>query len=189
MGSRSESSEALLSAAQSGDSAALDALLQQHRAGIYRYGLHVCRTSEDAEDAVQLTLWAATRSIATFRRASSITTWLFTIVHNYCHRLLSRGRWSTSLEPFEAALADLRPLADEELAARQLGDLLGNALSQLEPQHREVIVLRDVQGFSAPEAADMLDISIPALKSRLHRGREQLRHLLESHFRPATDAG
>src|SRR5690242_21808663 len=82
-----------LTAAQTGDVAALNRLIASHRQGVYRYGLHVCRTTEDAEDAVQETLWAATRAIHTFRgTASSIASWLFTIVRRECLRLLERHK-------------------------------------------------------------------------------------------------
>src|SRR4051812_10503229 len=74
-------SDELLVAAQGGDRNALLEVLRAHRHGVYRYGLQVCRTTEDAEDAVQEALWAATRALKTFRgSASSIASWLFTIV-------------------------------------------------------------------------------------------------------------
>ncbi len=81
-------SDQLLVAAQAGDLRALDELLRLHRDTVFRYGLRFCRSTEDAEDAVQETLWAAARSIRGFRGASAITTWLFTIVRNNCHRML-----------------------------------------------------------------------------------------------------
>ena len=78
----------LLTAAQSGDARALGELVAKHRHGVYRYGLQVCRTTEDAEDAVQETLWAATRAIKAFRgSASSIVSWMFTIVRRECLRM------------------------------------------------------------------------------------------------------
>ena len=83
--------EADLLAAQAGDAAALSRLLQAHRNGVYRYGLQVCRTTEDAEDALQETLWAATRAIRTFRgAATSIASWMFTIIRRECYRLIDR---------------------------------------------------------------------------------------------------
>src|SRR5215831_14696689 len=66
----------LLSAAQKGDRAALEALLAQHRKTVFRYGLRYCRSTEDTEDAVQETLWAAARAIGSFRGAAAVTTWL-----------------------------------------------------------------------------------------------------------------
>src|SRR5678815_2669101 len=71
----------VLQAAQHGDPAALEALLTAHREIVFRYGLRYCRTTEDAEDAVQETLWAAARSIRTFRRTAAITTWPVSYTH------------------------------------------------------------------------------------------------------------
>lgn len=163
----------LLTAAQAGDPAALDELLRLQRATVFRYGLRVCQSTEDAEDAVQETLWAAARSIRSFRRAAAITTWLFTIVRNKCYRLL-RHRHD------EPDLADVLPPpapsdAEEEIAVREICRVLVTALSRLDPGHREVILLRDVEGLTAPEAAARLSLSVQALKSRLHRAREALR--------------
>jgi RNA polymerase sigma-70 factor (ECF subfamily) len=168
-------SERLLDAAQRGDRAALEALLAQHRKTVFRYGLRYCGSTENTEDAVQETLWAAAKAIGNFRRAAAVTTWLFTIVRNKCHRLLSHKH-------DEADLADLLPgvpepgqTPEDALAARQVQHILAKALSRLEPNHREVILLRDVEGLTAPEAAAKLGLTVQALKSRLHRAREQLR--------------
>ena len=173
--------DVLLSAAQSGDVAALNRLVADHRQGVYRYGLHVCRTTEDAEDAVQETLWAATRAIRTFRgTASSIASWMFTIVRRECLRLLERhrrapGAFDTVEDEVMSEVID----PSDALALRRRIELLASALSDLDPLHREVILLRDIQELSAPEAAAQLGISIDALKSRLHRARVSLRdHVL-----------
>src|SRR5262245_6879585 len=93
MDSTGMDAEQLLSAAQGGDRAALEKLLAMHRNGGYRYGVRVCRTTEDAEDAVQETLWVATRALKTFRGAAgSVASWLFTIVRHQCYRALDRWR-------------------------------------------------------------------------------------------------
>jgi RNA polymerase sigma-70 factor (ECF subfamily) len=161
--------DALLRDARAGDGAALNRLLHQHRNGVYRYGLQVCRTTEDAEDAVQETLWAATRAIGTFRgTAQSIASWMFTIVRHECYRLLERHRR-------DAAPVDVRDDPDDVLEARRQARALAEALAGLDPAHREVILLRDIQELSAPEAAERLGISVEALKSRLHRARAALR--------------
>jgi RNA polymerase sigma-70 factor (ECF subfamily) len=165
----------LLEAAQRGDRSALDGLLRAHRPRIFQYGLRVCRTSEDAEDAVQETLWSAARSIRSFRRAASISTWLFTIVRNHCLRRLGRQRFYADLDLVAPRVADLAPGAEDEAIARETQRILAEALARLEPQHREVLLLRDVEGLTAPEAASSLGITVSALKSRLHRAREELR--------------
>src|SRR5262245_34839708 len=169
--------DTLLAAAQAGDVSALNQLVGSHRQGVYRYGLHVCRTTEDAEDAVQETLWAATRAIQTFRgTASSIASWLFTIVRRECLRLLERHR-QASLAADRAEDALLAEVVDpaDALAVRRRVSLLAAGLADLDPLRREVILLRDIQERSGPEAAAKLGISVDALKSRLHRARANLR--------------
>lgn len=169
------SPDELLAAAQAGDPVALGQIVRVHRQGVYRYGLQVCRTTEDAEDAVQETLWAATRAIQTFRgTASSITSWLFTIVRRECLRLIEgHQRAPVSIDGPEDLPSDTTDPEDALLGQRR-SELLAAALAALDPIHREVILLRDIQEFSAPEAAARLGISIDALKSRLHRARVSL---------------
>jgi RNA polymerase sigma-70 factor, ECF subfamily len=166
------SDPALLQAAQHGDPAALEALLAAHREIVFRYGLRFCRTTEDA---VQETLWAAARSLGKFRRAAAITTWLFAIVRNTCHRLLRQHRGEEDLADMLHTLPDPRDLIEDQVAAEQVEHILANAISHLTADHREVILLRDVESLTAPEAASHLSITVQALKSRLHRARSELR--------------
>jgi len=172
-------SDELLIAAQQGDRRALETLLTTHRSTVFRYGLRYCKTSEDAEDAVQETLWAATRSIRAFRRAASITTWLFTIVRNRCSKINRRTHVGDDLADWLPRIADNGDPVDQQISKQQVEHLLARALAHLEPMHRSVIMLRDVEGMTAPEAAERLSISVPALKSRLHRARLELRAVLE----------
>jgi RNA polymerase sigma-70 factor (ECF subfamily) len=168
-------SERLLSAAQGGDRTALEALLALHRKTVFRYGLRYCASTEDAEDAVQETLWAAARAIGNFRRAAAVTTWLFTIVRNKCHRLLFHKHSDADLADLLPHVPDPRRSVEEDVATREIQQILADALARLEASHREVILLRDVEGLTAPEAAERLGLTVQALKSRLHRAREQLR--------------
>lgn len=168
-------SDQLLSAAQAGDPAALQGLLQIHRATVFRYGLRYCKSTEDTEDAVQETLWAAARSIHNFRRAAAITTWLFTIVRNKCHRMFFHRHKEPDLADVLPDLVEPPRSTEDEIARQQIQRILATALARLEPVHREVILLRDVEGLTAPEAAERLGLSVQALKSRLHRAREALR--------------
>ncbi len=168
-------SDHLLEAAQRGDPRALEDLLRLHRETVFRYGLRFCRSTEDTEDAVQETLWAAARYIRSFRRASTITTWLFTIVRNNCHRLGPLHQHHYESIDLADALPSPVPSPDDELANQEVRRVLAHALARLEPAHREVLLLRDVEGLTAPEAAERLGLGIQALKSRLHRAREALR--------------
>jgi RNA polymerase sigma-70 factor, ECF subfamily len=173
-----DASDSLLSAAQAGDRAALERLLAVHRDTVFRYGLRFCKTSEDAEDAVQETLWAATKSIASFRRAAAVTTWLFTIVRNKCHRLTHRWHADPSLADVLPYIPESADTPEERLLIEQVQLILSNALAKLDAAQREVILLRDVEGLTAPEAAHRLDLTVQALKSRLHRARSQLREAI-----------
>jgi RNA polymerase sigma-70 factor (ECF subfamily) len=184
------SPEALLAAAQAGDLGALNQLVVTHRRGVYRYGLQVCRTTEDAEDAVQETLWAATRAIKTFRgSASAIASWLFTIVRHECFRLIDRHRRSPiGLEGTEDELPGEGLDPEDAVEAKRSEGLLAAALADLDPIHREVVLLRDIQELSAPEAAERLGISVDALKSRLHRARVSLREEVQRRESPRRRA-
>src|SRR5262249_28373926 len=114
--------------------------------------------------------------LSRFRRAAAITTWLFAIVRNHCFHLHQRG-----VRGPERALAD-QMLSDVERSDpaqdARLRHLFSRALASLEPWQREVILMRDVEGLPAPEAAQQSGVTVQALKSRLHRAREELRRLL-----------
>lgn len=168
----SSSSDVVLAGARAGDPVALDRLIAAHRLGVYRCGLKVCPTTEDAEDAVQQALWAATRAIRSFRgTASSVASWLFTIVRRECHRTFERHRRGpVSLE----GAGELPARVDDAREWSVAPGVVAAALADLDQVHREVIVLRDIQELSAPEAAARLGISVSALKSRLHRARASL---------------
>ena len=126
--------DALLEAAQAGDVDALNKLIATHRQGVYRFGLQVCRTTEDAEDAVQETLWAATRAIKMFRgTASSIASWLFTIVRRECLRLIEgRRRASASLDGAEDEFRGSAADPENSIVARRRSEVLAEALADLE---------------------------------------------------------
>ncbi len=144
---------------------------------MFRYGLRFCRSTEDTEDAVQETLWAAARALRNFRGASAITTWLFTIVRNRCHRILGKHRHD------DEDLADAFPTLierspDDEVANEEIRRALAAGLARVDASHREELLLRDVGGWTAPEAAAELGITLASLKSRLHRARKALREIL-----------
>ncbi len=170
--------DALLDAARAGDVAALDELVAKHRHGVYRFGLQVCRTTEDAEDAVQETLWAATRALQSFRgTASSLASWLFTMVRRECLRLIDgHRRRPVGLDGAEDDFPSEMLDPESSMDVQRRNELLAHALAELDPVHREVVLLRDIQELSAPEAAAHLGISVDALKSRLHRARVELKH-------------
>jgi RNA polymerase sigma-70 factor, ECF subfamily len=173
----------LLESARAGNPDALERLLARHQAQVYRFGMKMCRDPEDARDVLQDTLLAMARSVRDFRGASSISTWLYTIARSFCIKKRRRSKFAPSQErsldtdaaPEAARLADPARAPDEALADRQVGEAIGQAIAALEPGYREVLLLRDVEGLSASEVAEVVGISTQAVKSRLHRARLAVR--------------
>lgn len=183
MDSRTDSE--LLEAARSGDRASLEDLLERHQAQVYRFGMKMCRDPEDARDVLQDTLLAMARGVRDFRGASSISTWLYTIARSFCIKKRRRSKFApepersldtdTDAAPETADLPDPGRAPDEILASKQVHDALEQAIGALEPMYREVLLLRDVEGLSAAEVAEVLGVGVPAVKSRLHRARLSVR--------------
>jgi RNA polymerase sigma-70 factor, ECF subfamily len=175
--------EALLEAARGGDRTALEELLSRHQRRVYRFGLKMCRDPEDAKDVLQDTLLAVARGVKDFRGAASVSTWLYTIARSFCIKKRRRSKFapeqedSLDAEPGgEAArIADTARGPEESLAGRQIEAALDQAIGALAPIYREVLVLRDVEGLTAPEVAEVLGIRVEAVKSRLHRARVSVR--------------
>jgi RNA polymerase sigma-70 factor (ECF subfamily) len=177
---------ALLEAARGGDRAALETFIERHQARVLHFGLKMCRDSEDARDVAQDTLLAAARGIASFREASSPSTWLYTIARSFCIKKRRRGRFAPAAvvsldgEGQEAAadVPDPRRGPDQDFENRRLAAALDAAISALDPKYREILILRDVEGLAAPEVAEVTGLGVEAVKSRLHRARLQVRERL-----------
>jgi RNA polymerase sigma-70 factor (ECF subfamily) len=175
--------DALLAAARAGNAAALETLLVRYQPRVYRFGVKMCGNAEDAGDVVQDTLLAMARSVREFRGDSSVATWLYTIARRFCVRNRRRGKFAPAREdsldalgPHDSQrLADPAPSPEQQAAGREIEDVLTQAIRCLEPAQREVLLLRDVEGLTAPEVARVLGISVQAVKSRLHRARRAVR--------------
>ncbi|MBK7584078.1 MAG: sigma-70 family RNA polymerase sigma factor [Myxococcales bacterium] len=185
----------LLEAAQGGDDAALSEIIARYSPSIFRFGMKMCRNEEDAEEVMQDTLLAAARHLGDFRGQSSLSTWLYTIARSFCikrrrkhvgepkrheplHELSAEG----VPELVDATAPDLRAEANE------LGAALERAIDELDPMYRDVLVLRDVEGLTAPEVGAVLELSVEAVKSRLHRARAQVRDRIAPLFAPEPEA-
>lgn len=183
-----ETSDAtLVDRARTGDRRALDELLTRHQRRVYRFGLKMCRDPEDAKDILQETLLAAARTVKDFRGASSVSTWMYTIARSFCIKKRRRSKFApaeeTSLDQREPGaearqVADPGRTPDESLAGRQIEQALETAIGRLDPMYREVLVLRDVEGLTAPEVAEIMGLSVEAVKSRLHRARVAVREAM-----------
>jgi RNA polymerase sigma-70 factor, ECF subfamily len=174
--------QALLERARAGDEQALEQLLEAHQAQVYRFGMKMCRDPEDAKDVLQETLLAMARSVRDFRGASSISTWLYTVARSFCIKKRRRSKFAPEREHSlgadvgtAAELAGGPRMPDETLAGKEVEQVLQQAIDTLDPMYREVLILRDAEGLTAPEVAEVLGVSIEAVKSRLHRARLAVR--------------
>lgn len=173
--------DGLVHAAKGGDPDALDALLRRYQPRIYRFGMKMCRDPDAAQDVLQDTLFAAARTLGRFRGDSSLSTWLYAIARSFCIKTRRRSVFApevVSLEseaPEARAAADAAPGPDRVLADREIEAALDSAIAALDPDHREVLLLRDVEGLPASEVAEVTGLSVGAVKSRLHRARAAVR--------------
>jgi RNA polymerase sigma-70 factor, ECF subfamily len=169
----------LIASAAAGDRAAFDLLVARHQASVYRFAFMLTRDPAKAEDALQETFLSAWRGAGSYRAEAAARSWLLTIARNAVSRL--HRRRAGEPEDF-APLDELGEMAgwgageDPEAAAirRQDHGRLSRALQSLSDHDREILVLRDLEGFSGEETAEVLGISLPAMKTRLHRARLRL---------------
>jgi RNA polymerase sigma-70 factor, ECF subfamily len=176
----SATDDALLAAARQGDTAALEALLVRYQPHLYRFGLRMCGNEDDAGEVAQESLISMARSLRGFRGEASVSSWLYTIARRFCLKKRRRGKFAPAREESLDAhrLADPAPSPEQTAANQELQRALSRAIDGLEPGQREVLVLRDVEGLSAPEVAQILGTSVDAVKSRLHRARVAVRQVL-----------
>jgi RNA polymerase sigma factor (sigma-70 family) len=173
----------VIMAARHGDPAAIHDLLLRTHPDVSRFARSVCATPEDAEDAVQEALWYATQHLATLRVAAAFTSWVFQMVKHACYRVIRRRTRETAvLHLAEASLEHTLP--DQTALACDVSA----AIAALPPSYRQVLIMRDLQGMTAPAVAATLAISVAAVKSRLHRARCLVRAALDGWAPAAEDA-
>lgn len=190
----------LIAKAKSGDERAFTALVNRYEDMVYSFSLKVCRDQEKAEETFQDTFVNVFRKLRQFDGKSKFTTWLYSIVANNClmkRRRSKRDQATISIEEPLASHGDEgrersrtpvqtipswkdSPL--QRVMRVELRELLDKAIQRLPLDYRMVFVLRDVEGQSAEETAQILKLSIPAVKSRLRRARVFLREQLNEYM-------
>lgn len=165
--------EALVAAAQGGDEASIAALVSGAHPHVRRFAFTLCASDQDAEDAAQEAMIVLFRKIGTLRAATALASWMFRIVRNEC---LRRARAVLAAPPAE----DLPTAsAEDDVLERLERERVAAAIAALPHDQRRVLIMRDVQGLSGGEVARALGLSVPAMKSRLHRGRAAVRQHLD----------
>ncbi len=184
----------LVARLRGGDTGALETLMARYSSRVYRLAHGITRNDADAEEVVQDVFLSLFRKIDTFEERSALGTWIYRVTANAA--LIKRRGKRVQLEVFledqlptfredghregdrDFLLADWSTRPDEELVAIETRTVLARALDQLPDGYRTVVLLRDLEGLSNEETAEVLGESVASVKSRLHRARMALREQL-----------
>ncbi len=179
-----QSEERLVSRAREGDEAAFNQLADRYSTRLRRTLFRITRDCDAAYDAVQEALIRAWKNIGRFEGRSRFYTWLTRIGINEAYRGIRRGPEAPlELNDLVAErVPDWGSQPDRVFESREFLEAIDAALAELPLDYRSAVTLRDVEGLSTTEAAEILEIGERALKSRLHRGRMALRSKLDHYF-------
>jgi RNA polymerase sigma-70 factor, ECF subfamily len=181
----------LVAAAKAGDVSAFEELVNRYERKIFRLGMNITQNREDAEDVMQDAFLKSYQHLDRFQGDSRFYTWLVRIaVNEALMKLRKRRPNQLSLdepikdddEPVFRQIEDWGPSPEQKFAQTELNDILSTVIGELDPIFRVVFLLRDVEGISTEETAQILDISVAAVKSRLLRARLKLREKLNKYF-------
>lgn len=183
--------EDLVALAQVGDEAAFTELVHRHESRVYTLALKMLRNPADAEDVLQETFINVLRSLKQFRGESTFATWLYRIAYNGTLMRLRKSSMAVSLdEAIEGDESEIpRELTDwshdpeSALLNQETRSEMQAAVDTLSTPLRSVFILRDVDGLSTEETAAVLDVSVPVVKTRLHRARMIMRNRLTDYYR------
>ncbi len=175
----------LVRGSQRGDEAAFAELVRRHQQPVFRFCVRILKNAEDAEDIAQETFVQAYRNIGRFRPKAKFSTWLFTIARNLSLNLIrdeKRGRRiMVSVDDENAGVnlvADAARRPDRQAAGGETSELVRAAIDKLMPAHKTIIVLRDLEGLSYDEIAEVMKCRAGTVKSRLSRARQHLKELM-----------
>ncbi|MGB8734346.1 MAG: sigma-70 family RNA polymerase sigma factor [Candidatus Sulfotelmatobacter sp.] len=162
-----------------------DTLARQHKDAVYRQMIRVCGNREDAEDVLIEALLKAYRHLDQLRESAAFRAWLAQIAKRVCWQLKERESLLpllqlSALEDEGREVAGSEPPPDAQLAQREMKQLLKEAIDALPSLYRPVYQLCDVEDLRGEEVAQRLDISLAAMKSRLHRARDLVRSHLDA---------
>ncbi len=190
---------ALVRAAKGGDVSAFEQLVKRYDRNVFRIANHITHSREDAEDVVQEAFLKAYSNLEKFQEQSKFYTWLVRIAVNEALMKLRKRRperfvsldedVKTEDDSLPREVADWSPNPEQLYNQEELRDILSRTIQGLPPTFRTVFVLRDVEGLSTEETAEALELSVPAVKSRLLRARLQLRERLNRYFQRKQNGG
>lgn len=176
----------LIKQAKRGDERSFETLILSCKGKAYNIALRYMRNEDDALDAVQESFIKIFRSLESFHEDSKFDTWVYRIVVNTCNDLL-RKRKHRQEEPLEyetadetkafVSIASAEMTPEEYFLQEEQKNYVMDCLNQLSKEHREILILRDLQGFSYEETAELLACSVGTVKSRISRARMKLKEI------------
>jgi RNA polymerase sigma-70 factor (ECF subfamily) len=188
---------AVVAQARLGDAKAFSELLRRYDRKIFRLALHITQNREDAEDVLQETFLKAYEHLDQFQGQSKFYTWIVRIAVNQALMKLRKRRSDRAVSLDEQIdtgedtvvreIAAWDPDPEQRFSQEELHGILTGAIDELAPIYRTVFTLRDVDGLSTEETAEALELTVPAVKSRLLRARLQLRDKLTRFFKRKGD--
>jgi RNA polymerase sigma-70 factor, ECF subfamily len=170
---------------KSGDGAAFEELVQLYQDRIYSLCRYMLQNRHDAEDAAQDTFIKAYRNLQNFKSKASFYTWLYRIAVNTCLDRQKRPfweslfKWSENGEESVIEIPSNKPSPEKLCETNQLADALQIALNTLSQKLRVVIILREIDGLAYEEIAEVLEVSVGTVKSRISRAKEEMKPLMK----------
>lgn len=171
---------------------AFEEIMRRYESKVFNMAMRFTRNQEDAEEVLQDVFSTLYRKVDGFQGKSAFSSWLYRIVVNAAFMKLRKRKQNQtiSIEDLAPAVrqycldcdAMVSSRSDSASINRELRDIIQNSINRLPEQYRAVFVLRDVDGMSNQEVGEILGLSIPAVKSRLHRSRLMLRKKLQRHY-------
>ncbi len=190
-GARTDVDADLVEALRREEPEAAEQLVERFGDRVYRLAQRITGVKEDAEEAAQDALWTAARKIGTFKGESAFGSWLYRIAANAAYQKLRSRRGKAREVALDDVLPALdgdgrhfEPMADWSERVDERALTLERAIEGLPPDYRTALVMHDVEGLSNPDIAETLGISLPAVKSRVHRSRLWVRKQLADYLDP-----
>jgi len=191
--SRQDPDQDLLRGVLGGDRKAFETLVGRYQSKVYRLAMGLTHNAQDAEEILQEVFLKVYQNLAEFEGKSAFSSWLYRIALNTTYMKL-RERRGTNLVSLDDVANQLEEISldqeakwssrpDEQLHTAEAFAIIEKAVEKLPEEFKSVLILRDIEGFTNEEVGEILDLSVPAVKSRLHRARLILRQRLDDFYR------
>ena len=182
---------AAVEGASGGEGSPFETLVRKYQGWVFTLAYRMLGDRAEAEDMAQEIFLKVYRSLLQFERKSSFSTWLYAIATNHClnhvesrrrrprlQEMIRPGPTESNSDPVEARVADPAPGGDQVLEQADLRRLIQEQILRLTPEHRAILVLRDIQGLAYEEIGGLLGLESGTVRSRLHRARTELKERL-----------